>query len=210
VTEDEARAWLEDVLHVPRETLDRVDLFLNFLKDEATRQNLVSRSTIDLMWSRHVVDSAQLVPLAPAGAGDWVDLGSGAGFPGLIVAAITERRVSLIEERRKRVEFLTSAAAMLGLHDRATIIASRAEQVAAAPFAVISARAFAPLDRLFAIGARFCGPDTVWLLPKGRNAQAELDAVSGSWQGDFELVPSVTDPDSAIVVARNVRPREQR
>jgi 16S rRNA (guanine527-N7)-methyltransferase len=210
MTEDEARTWLEGTLHVPRETCDRLSLFLSFLKEEALSQNLVARSTLETLWSRHVVDSAQLIPLASPAKGGWVDLGSGAGFPGLIVAAITGAQVTLVEERRKRVEFLARAIDILGIAGTTSIFAGRVETIPAATFDVISARAFAPLDKLFAIAARLSRPQTIWLLPKGRSAQAELDAARVTWQGVFRLEPSVTDPDSAILIARNVRPREQR
>lgn len=210
MTEDDARAWLEGTLHVPRETCDRLSLFLSFLKEEALSQNLVARSTLETLWSRHVVDSAQLIPLAPSRKSGWLDLGSGAGFPGLIIAAITGGQVTLVEERRKRVEFLAKAIDILEVGNTTTIFAGRAETLPAATFDVISARAFAPLEKLFAIAARFSRPETIWLLPKGRSAQAELDAACGTWQGVFRLEPSVTDPDSAILIARNVRPREQR
>jgi 16S rRNA (guanine527-N7)-methyltransferase len=210
MTEDEARAWLEGTLHVPRETCDRLSLFLSFLKEEALSQNLVARSTLETLWSRHVVDSAQLIPLASPAKGEWVDLGSGAGFPGLIVAAITGAQITLVEERRKRVEFLARAIDILGIAGTTSIFPGRAETIPAATFDVISARAFAPLEKLFAIAARLSRPETIWLLPKGRSAQAELDAARLTWQGVFRLEPSVTDPDSAILIARNVRPREQR
>jgi 16S rRNA (guanine527-N7)-methyltransferase len=210
MTEEEARHWLAVELDVPRETLDRIGRFLAYLNEEAAAQNLVSRSTLPSAWSRHIVDSAQLLRFASATGGSWIDLGSGAGFPGLIVAALGNYHVTLVEERRKRIEFLTNAIDILGIQGRTAIAGIRAEVVPPAPFGVISARAFAPLDKLLTIGARFSTPETIWLLPKGRSAQAELDAVTGTWQGAFRLEPSVTDPDSAILVARNVRHREQR
>jgi 16S rRNA (guanine527-N7)-methyltransferase len=209
MTEDEAREWLEATLNVPRETLEGLSLFLTFLKSEAAVQNLIARSTMETVWARHVVDSAQLVRFAPGG-GSWIDLGSGAGFPGLIVAAVSGFHVTLVEERRKRIDFLTAAAEILGVTPSVTIVGGRVESAPAGTFDVISARAFAPLDRLLTLAARFAGAQTTWLLPKGRSAQAELDAAAITWQGDFRLEPSVTDPASAILIARNVRPREQR
>jgi 16S rRNA (guanine527-N7)-methyltransferase len=210
MTEDEARAWLHDELHVPRETVSRLEGFVDLLNEAATQQNLIAQSTIATVWARHIVDSAQLIRLAPAGTGTWIDLGSGAGFPGLIVAALTNCHVTLVEERRKRIEFLTAAVELLGIQHRMKLCAKRAETMPPGSYDVVSARAFAPLDRLFPIATRFSSDDTVWLLPKGRSAQAELDAARVTWQGAFQLQPSVTDPDSAILVARNVRPREQR
>jgi 16S rRNA (guanine527-N7)-methyltransferase len=209
MTEEEARLWLADNLYVPRGTMDRLQAFVDLLIDEAALQNLVSQSTIPNIWGRHIVDSAQIQRFAP-GSSDWIDLGSGAGFPGLVIAAISDRSVTLVESRRKRVEFLARAAETLGVSGRVTIAHQRAELVPERPFAVISARAFAPLEKLFAIGARFAGPETIWTLPKGRGAQAELDAVRRTWQGVFRIEPSITDPDSSILIAEQVRPREQR
>jgi len=107
MTEEEARDWLS-ARNVPRETLDSIGRFLAFLKVEASQQNLIAASTIGSLWARHVVDSAQLLEHAGSWA-SWLDLGSGAGFPGLIVALLGEGRVTLIESRAKRVAFLREA-----------------------------------------------------------------------------------------------------
>jgi 16S rRNA (guanine527-N7)-methyltransferase len=211
MTEDEARRWLRDKLNVPRETLERIDAFLVLLREEAARQNLVAQSTLDCLWSRHVVDSAQLLPFAPGG-GAWIDLGSGAGFPGLIAAILRPVPVILIESRRKRIKFLQHVVDTLGLGDRVAVEGGRAELLPPRVAGVISARAFAPLEKLLSIGSRFADQKTIWVLPKGRSAQAELDAVRRTWQGVFRIEQSVTDPDSSIIVAEQVRPRarEQR
>jgi len=209
VTEEEAIYWLQARLDVPRETFERLEAFVALLIAETCNQNLIAASTLSLIWSRHVVDSAQLLPLAPP-SGPWVDLGTGAGFPGLIVAILSQRDVVLVESRPRRSQFLSSVIEKLDLGSRCTVAAARAEAVPARAFAVISARAFAPLDRLLDIGTRFADDETHWLLPKGRNAKAELDAVLGTWQGSFRIEPSVTDPDSAIIVAGQVRRRRQR
>jgi 16S rRNA (guanine527-N7)-methyltransferase len=201
MTEDEARAWIA-AHDVPRETLAAIERFIALLIDENRRQNLISASTIPSLWARHIVDSAQLLDHAPAD-GAWLDLGAGAGFPGLIVATLGARPVDLVESRAKRVQFLEAAAATLATPGVA-VLAGRAETIPAKPYRVISARAFAPLERLFAIGQRFADKDTVWLLPKGRNAAAELAEARKTWQGDFALVPSVTDAESAILIARGV------
>lgn len=207
MTEEEARGWLANVLAVPRETFEKLDLFVALLREEAARQNLIAASTFGSIWSRHIVDSAQLLRLAGAERDRWLDLGSGAGFPGLIIALLSEARVTLVEERRKRAEFLGNVAQHLAIADRVNVAHSRVEALPAAEFDIISARAFAPLDRLLALGHRFVRPDTLWLLPKGRSAASELEAVRGSWQGMFRIEPSVTDAEAAIIVATGVRPR---
>lgn len=207
MTEDEARQWLTSMLGVPRETMAMLERYVALLLDEATRQNLIADSTRDHVWARHIVDSAQLLPLAEgAGAGPWIDLGSGPGLPGLVIAALSERPMILVESRRKRVEFLEHAAEAMGLASRVAVEGRRVEVLPDGLAAgVISARAFAPLDRLFMVAHRFSRSGTVWLLPKGRSAQSELEVVRGTWQGVFHVKQSVTDPDSAIIVARNVR-----
>lgn len=206
---DEAggRAWVQREFYVSRETMAKLDGFADLLRAENERQNLVSRGTMDQLWLRHIADSAQLLRFAPAGA-SWVDLGTGAGFPGLIVAALHDGPVTLVEERRLRVEFLRRAAELMGL--RIEILHAKAERVPARPFDVISARAFAPLGKLLSLGTAFSTQKSLWLLPKGRNAEAELAALDASWQGDFRLEPSVTDETAQIIVAEGVRKRPDR
>lgn len=190
---------------VPRETIPRIEAFLSLLREENERQNLVSRASLDSVWTRHVADSAQLVRFAPPGAASWLDLGAGAGFPGLIVALLHPARVTLVESRKLRADFLRRAAAVLGVESKVEIVCARAEAMAPRAFDVIVARAFAPLDRLLALGRPFSTTGTIWILPKGRNAQTELEAVRSSWQGAFRIEPSLTDPEAGIVIASAVR-----
>jgi 16S rRNA (guanine527-N7)-methyltransferase len=201
--EAEARAWVEQALSVSRETIGRLDDFAELIRTEATHQNLVSAASLNQLWRRHIADSAQLVCFAPGPAASWVDLGSGAGFPGLIVAALHSGPVTLIEERRLRIAFLERAAAVLGVD--VEIVGARVERLSPRPFDVISARAFAPLPRLLDLGTRFSTGNSVWILPKGRNAQSELEAIRPSWQGEFRLEPSLTDDDARIIVAQRVK-----
>jgi 16S rRNA (guanine527-N7)-methyltransferase len=205
--ETEARFWVERECHVSRGTMAKLDAFVDLLRAENERQNLVSRGTLDQLWLRHIADSAQLLRFAPAGA-SWVDLGTGAGFPGLIVAALHDGPVTLVEERRLRAEFLQRAAALMEL--RIEILHAKAERLPPRPFDVISARAFAPLEKLLSFGTGFSTQKSLWLLPKGRNAQAELAALAPSWQGDFRLEPSVTDAEAKIIVAEHVGRRPDR
>lgn len=206
MTEAEAREWLRTTFDVSRETESRLEQFIAFLFAEGEKQNLISASTRDHVWARHIVDSAQLLLHARnAGRGIWLDLGSGAGFPGLIIAALApDREVVLVESRRKRVEFLMEASTILGVDAHVHVEGRRLEVVETLPAAVISARAFAPLDRLLQIAERFSTRDTFWLLPKGRNAPVELEAAAKSWQGVFHVEQSLTDSDSSIIVARAV------
>lgn len=207
MTEDEAREWVRTNFGVSRETL--LERFDAILRREATQQNLIAASTLDTLWARHLVDSAQLVPLANgAGRGAWIDVGSGAGLPGLVVAILLERPVVLVEPRAKRVAFLREAAAELGLDKRVTVQGSKIESYH--PInraAVVSARAVAELSQLILSTQHCTDSSTIWLLPKGRNAHSEVEAARANWQGSFHVEPSITQPDSGIVIAQGVRPR---
>lgn len=197
MTEDEARAYVD----VSRGTLLLLEKYVALIHVEQARQNLVSPSTLGMIWSRHVADSAQLAPLLRSGS--LVDIGSGAGFPGIVLAAITDLPTLLVEPRRKRAQFLADCAAALGLRNVA-VRQTKAEAVTAVPAASITARAVAPLPALFAAAAHLADGETRWILPKGRSAQSELAAARATWHGAFRIVVSVTDPDSAIVVADGV------
>lgn len=207
MTEAEARRWIADRFGVSRETA--VATFGELLLEEARRQNLIAASTFETLWTRHLLDSAQLVPLAEgAGAGAWLDIGSGPGLPGLVVALLTDRPIVLVEPRAKRVDFLRRASDALGLTARVTLVQGKIESwIAPAPAAAISARAVAALPALLAAARHCASTDTVWLLPKGRNAQSEVEAARAKWQGRFHVEPSLTEMESGIVVARGVQPR---
>ncbi|MBA3676094.1 MAG: 16S rRNA (guanine(527)-N(7))-methyltransferase RsmG [Sphingosinicella sp.] len=207
--EEAARSWVEQNFNVSRETMGLLDAFIVFLEAQNELQNLVSRGTLANVWTRHIVDSAQLLTFAPTKSGSWLDLGTGAGFPGLIVGLLHEGPVTLVEERRKRAEFLQQAAGLLGIADKIFIKAVKAERIESIAYNVISARAFAPLDRLLEISHRFSTDKTRFILPKGRNASSELEAAKASWQGDFRLEQSLTDADARIIVAERVSPKAQ-
>jgi 16S rRNA (guanine527-N7)-methyltransferase len=207
-SEDKAKAWLAGAFpDVSRETWQRIETFCDLLKKEGDSQNLVARASFDHLWSRHIADSAQLALLDPQTTGRWLDLGSGAGFPGLIIAVLTRHHVTMVESRRLRIEFLHQAAEVLGVQSRVEILGMPLERVSTAAFDVISARAFAPLHRLLPLAHRFSTENTLWLLPKGRGAQSELEQVSGTWQGRFRLEPSLTNIEARIIVADRVHPR---
>jgi 16S rRNA (guanine527-N7)-methyltransferase len=206
-TEAEASDWLAKRQDVPRGTLAGLERFEVLLREENTRQNLVSAASLESLRLRHVTDSVQLVDLAPPAPLRWLDLGSGAGFPGLMVGLFSRHELTLVESRALRFEFLSRAVAALAMGERVAVVGSPIERVEPSPFDVISARAFAPLPRLLALAHPFSTEKTRWVLPKGRSAQTELEQIRDAWQGDFRLVPSLTDPDARIIVAEGVRQR---
>lgn len=210
MTEEEARGWIDSNFDVSRETWRKLETFVSMLLAAMDEQNLIAESTRDHVWARHVVDSAQLLPLAQeAGEGAWLDLGSGAGLPGIIIAILADRPIMMLESRRKRIEFLTNVVDDLGLSHTA-IWGGRVEAAPPADAAVISARAYAPFKRLFDSALHLSTDRTIWVLPKGRNAENELEAARSAWQGVFHVERSVTDPDSAIIVAQAVRSRGRK
>lgn len=206
MTEEEARAWVREVFGVSRETL--LDRYGALVRAEAQNQNLIAASTFDTLWTRHLVDSAQLIPLASdAPRGTWLDVGSGAGLPGIVAGILLDRPVILVEPRARRVEFLRRVISELGL-TRVLVQQSKVETYHPTNrAAIVSARAVAELSQLLASTAHCTDSSTIWLLPKGRNAQSEVEAAQAKWQGVFHVEPSITQPDSGIVVAREVRPR---
>ncbi|MBC2776294.1 16S rRNA (guanine(527)-N(7))-methyltransferase RsmG [Parasphingopyxis sp. GrpM-11] len=207
------KQWLVDRLDVSRETLGALDRFVALLLAEARQQNLISRATIEDVWSRHILDSAQLLLLAReygAGDGDWLDLGSGPGLPGIVLALAGNMSITLVEERARRAAFLEQAVRALGLDDRVTVEGKKVQRVENRGYSVITARAFAPLPKLFDLAYRFARPGSLWILPKGKSVEEELAAVRGAWQGRFETVQSVTDSESFILLAQDVKPERRR
>lgn len=220
MNEAQAKQWLIHELNVSRETIAMLEQFILFLREEAAKQNLISAATLDQIWARHIVDSAQLLTLLPPGgtandapndapndaSRDWLDLGSGAGFPGLIAAMLSNHRVTLVESRGIRAEYLRRAVHLFGLEQKVTVAAISLAKLESRYFSIISARAFAPLPRLLADASRFSTENTCWLLPKGKNAVKEMESVAGIWAHDFRIVNSVTDADSGILLG-NLRGR---
>jgi 16S rRNA (guanine527-N7)-methyltransferase len=190
---------------VSRETLEKLESYEGLLREEAKRQNLISVATLDALWERHIIDSAQLARLEPFDGANWVDVGSGAGLPGIVIACLVAGPVTLIEPRRLRAEFLHKVSESLGLD--INVIATKAER-AQGEYDVITARAVTNLASLLEISAHLSTRKTVWALPKGRSAERELAEAQRTWQGAFHVEQSVTDAESFIVVATGVRPRK--
>ena len=189
---------------VSRETFAKLEQFAELIIEENERQNLLGATTVPDLWNRHILDGAQLLGLAD-GEGSWCDIGSGAGLPGLVIAILGGTRMTLIEPRRLRADFLHQAIEKLGL-EQVAVEQRKAERVVG-QFDVITARAVARLDRLFGLASHLAHDGTRWVLPKGESVKSELDEARATWQGSFRLVPSQTHEQAAIVVAEHVRRR---
>lgn len=198
--EEEARAFVG--ARCSPGALSQLEKFAKRLATENKRQNLVSTSSLDRIWTRHIADSAQLLDFAPPECGLWFDLGSGAGFPGLVIAIMRpEFPVKLVESRQLRARWLQHC--LDEAHgSNAEVIDRRLQIVPTASASVITARAFAPLQKLIALARRFSTSDTVWLLPKGRSAAQEVAQLSPPVRRLFHVEPSATGADSGIVVGR--------
>lgn len=188
---------------VPRETFDRIAAFVDRLRSSSTEQNLIAASTLDFVWERHILDSAQLVRFEPRPGASWVDVGSGAGLPGIVIACLVEGPVTLVEPRRLRAQFLTETVEALGFEQRVTVEGVKAERVRGR-FDVITARGVAALNRLLSIAHHLSRPETVWVLPKGKNTQSELAQARGNWHCVDRVEKSSTDRDSEILVLTRV------
>lgn len=196
--------------HVSRETLARLKAYDGLLVDWNSRHNLVSARSLEDVWRRHFWDSAQLAPLIPDSAKTLVDLGSGAGFPGLVLAEMLRDRLSvtLYEATAKKCAFLAAVAERMQLP--ITIRNSRIEDAPSQPFDIITARALAPLPKLLAYVQRFTGPNSVCLLLKGQNLGSELTEAHKSWNMKARQIESLTDPSGAILEVRNLAGHDLR
>lgn len=196
--EESARAFVADLGDA--DALDRLRILERELRRENELQNLVAKSSIEHFWQRHIADSAQLLGHTGGASGAWLDLGSGAGFPGLVIAALQPLvTVKLVESRKRRVEWLERMCGTMDLPN-CTVIGSRLEHVANFDAGIISARAFAPLDRLLLLSARFSTIGTRWVLPKGRSAAQEVAALGKKGRQMFHVEQSLTDDEAGIVV----------
>ena len=190
---------------VSRETFEKIQAYGALLREENRRQNLVSASTVDQFWERHILDSAQLVRFEPHPGASWADIGSGAGLPGIVIACLVTGPVTMIEPRRLRADFLHRVCESLRLH--ATVFAGKVQH-AGGEYDVITARAVANLAKLLEISAHLSTRKSRWVLPKGRSAAQELAEARQAWQGAFHVERSVTDADSRIVIATEVRAKQ--
>ncbi len=197
-----------EVFDVSRETIDRLQIYENLLKKWNPKINLVARGTLGDVWTRHFADSAQISDIAPENARIWVDMGSGGGFPGAVLAIMNkekrpEAKYYLVESDKRKAAFLRAVARETG----ADFIVSdqRAEDIPPYGADVVTARALAPLEMLVGLAGRHLAPHGVAILPKGANVENEIETALALWRFDLEKFPSVTDPSAAILKLGDIR-----
>ncbi len=192
----------EAMFNVPRETIDMLEHYKNLLIKWNKKINLVAPSTISDIWHRHFADSAQLWELRKQGATHWLDIGSGAGFPALVLAIFAhqlepELQFTLVESDQRKCAFLINVAQALDLN--IIVKAERIENLPIQPFDIISARALSSLANLLEISAPFCNESTLCLFPKGNKYELELTKARKDWHIEEQKIPSLTDPESVIL-----------
>lgn len=203
------------VFGVSRETIDQLAVYEALLRQWQKTINLVAPSTLESVWSRHFADSAQLFALASVDAKRWLDLGSGAGFPGMVLAIMLSGRggakVTLVESDTRKAAFLGEVARRTGasVDIRPERIEKIATQTKLGPVDVITARALAPLPRLLELSAPAFAPQTLGLFLKGREAETEVDAARERWAFESTLQPSLSDAGGRIVVVRALQAKTE-
>jgi 16S rRNA (guanine527-N7)-methyltransferase len=192
---------------VSRETLSRLQAYAALLIQWSTRINLVGRDTLPDLWRRHILDSAQLHPLIPDSSRSLIDLGSGAGFPGLVLAILDVPGVELVEADTRRCAFLREAARIT--EAKVTLRPCRIQAVPPHPVDVVTARACAPLDRLLDLAEPFLAPKTLCLFPKGERFEEELTLAREDWTMSASVEQSLSDRRGVILRLQQVA-REPR
>lgn len=195
-------------LNVSRETSEKLIAYSDLIAKWTTSINLIAPNTVPDIWNRHILDSSQIYDLAPADWAHWLDLGSGGGLPGLVVAIMDQQRrpVTLIESDQRKCLFLNTVRRELSLN--VTVLNERIDKAEVSTADVISARALAPLPELLRMSERLLSADGIALFPKGERYKQELDQAQEDWHLDVDEIPSQTNPDSRILKVSRIRPRE--
>jgi len=196
-----------ELVPVSRETLARLEAYAELLIRWSARINLIGRDTLADLWRRHILDSGQLARFIPSSARSLIDLGSGAGLPGLVLAILGVRGVELVEADSRKAAFLREAARVAGAE--VTIRPCRIQAVTPHPVDVVTARACAPLDRLLDLAAPFLAPDTLCLFPKGERFKEELTLARKAWTMKVSVEQSLSDRRGVVLRLQQVA-REPR
>ena len=204
----DGRAQFASVMNVSRETMARLDRYEALIKKWNPSINLVAKSTIAYLWSRHFLDSAQILRISKATQGHWVDVGTGGGFPGLVIAAMSagdhqELRFTFVESDLRKATFLRAAVREMGLV--ADVIADRAETIRPLNANVMSARALASLDNLLALAEIHLKPDGQAIFLKGATFRKELSEALENWTFQSDEYPSLTNPTAMILSIGDIK-----
>ncbi len=191
---------------VSRETLAALQAYVDMLTDWQTRMNLVGPATLPDVWQRHIFDSAQLLALAPDNA-TWLDVGSGAGFPALVLAIMGASHVHMVESTTKKCNFLAAVSDTLGLNALVSIHNSRIENLSPISTQFITARACAPLARLLGWVYPASDEKAQWFLFKGQDVDIELSAISQDWTYSLKRHTSKSDDRGCILELANIKPK---
>lgn len=193
---------------VSRETMEKLEIYATLLRKWTKHINLVAPGTVDVLWERHFTDSAQILTLGPEAATRWVDLGSGGGFPGAVVALMASATrpdfiMTLIESDQRKATFLRSVARETDT--KLNVFAERAEAANPSHADIVTARALAPLELLLGYVSHHIGENGIALLPKGANASSEVELARKTWSFTCESLPSMTDNQAAILKIGDIK-----
>ena len=199
-------------IDVSRETISNLEAFADLTSKWTPKINLIAKATVPDIWDRHIVDSAQLYRLAPKNFRTWVDLGSGGGFPGIVMAIIAKEKqagakFTLIESDQRKSTFLRAAARELSLP--VTVLSQRIEVAASQGADVVSARALASLSSLLPLALRHLSDDGLCLLHKGRQATQEIADATAEWSFELEDFASITDPEARLLAIQRIKSRDK-
>lgn len=203
MTEEEAR---EEVRRIAGRSFGKIARLADLVFGESYRQNLISRSSADYLWSRHILDSAQLAAFARPNDRSWADIGTGAGFPGLVLAMLDRWDMILVEPRRRRAEFLEHCISEVQ-QKGARVLQTTAQRLVMPLCDIVSARAVASVADIFGMTRGISQASTRFIIPKGQRACEDVEGTKREWQGMFHVEQSLTSPESRIVIADQVRPR---
>jgi len=197
-----------DQMNVSRETSERLKVLADLLLKWNPRINLVSKSTLDNLWTRHILDSAQIYHLAQHPTQHWVDIGSGGGFPGLVVALMAAEEnspelVTLIESDQRKCAFLRTVLRETGT--AATVITKRIEKAEPQQASILSARALADLSTLFSFAERHLTSNGTAIFQKGASWQKEVEHAQESWSFNLDVITSITEPNSVVLKVKDIR-----
>lgn len=194
-------------LDVSRETEHLLGMFAELVEKWTAKINLISKHSRKDIWARHILDSAQLYRFAPQHQQHWVDLGSGGGFPGIVISILAKDRlealsVTLVESDQRKAAFLRTAARELGLSIR--ILTTRIDETPPLHADILSARALGPLSVLLGYADRHLSPTGAAIFPKGRTVPREIETARQKWRFDLAVSPSMTDPAAQILRIENI------